>query len=150
MYNSSLRVETTFMLGVETPQQIILTLCVLETLNSCFYIDRKIIYFIEMHALLRCYHSYSDTFKKGNKIANYIRMIINIQKIYLYMFITIPGEQYPHCVPLKLAKRDWISWYPVVLLPIPSTVVTAHPWQAKIGVRHWKKHQHLFVVYSYT
>lgn len=54
----------------------------------------------------------------------------------LYMFITIPGEQYPHWVPFKCANRFWIVWYPSCRLPTPSTVVILKPWHENTDVRH--------------
>ena len=33
----------------------------------------------------------------------------------------------------------WIGWYPLSLLPRPSTVVIVHPSQARTGQRHYQK-----------
>lgn len=81
----------------------------------------------------------------------------------VYMDITIPGVQKPHCEPWALAIRscerthhptaeminqdddEWVKqtgpkltctgWILVLVLPMPSTVVTAAPWSWQIGSR---------------
>lgn len=67
-----------------------------------------------------------------------------------YIVITQPGEQKPHCVPLKWASVFWIGWKPFFLLPMPSTVYTDHPWHWYIETRHWNGTRHSFqqILYS--
>lgn len=76
---------------------------------------------------------------KKNKKSNgaFLRSAIIIwSRHYLCMFITHPGLQYPHCVPLKAASRLCMGWYPSFWLPMPSTVVMLHPWQERTDTRH--------------
>ena len=56
---------------------------------------------------------------------------------YPYMDMTMPGVQYPHWVPLKLAIRFWMGWYPSFSLPSPSIVVICHPSALISGHKHW-------------
>lgn len=46
--------------------------------------------------------------------------------LYLYMFITIPGEQKPHWEPFFPANAACRVWNPSFLLPKPSIVLMAH------------------------
>ena len=55
---------------------------------------------------------------------------------YPYMDMTMPGVQYPHWVPLKLAIRFWMGWYPSFSLPSPSIVVICHPSALISGHKH--------------
>ena len=45
----------------------------------------------------------------------------------VYMLITMPGVQNPHCDPWLSAIRCWTAWSRVLALPMPSTVVTERP-----------------------
>lgn len=54
----------------------------------------------------------------------------------VYIDITIPGVQKPHWEPCALAIRSWTGCNFVLMLPIPSTVVTAKPCTAHIGNKH--------------
>ena len=55
---------------------------------------------------------------------------------YLFICMTIPGEQNPHWVPWNAANRSWIGCMSSFLLPNPSTVTTCHPSQLNTGVMH--------------
>ena len=53
-----------------------------------------------------------------------------------WAFITKPGVQKPHCVPLFAAMQCWTGSSPSRTLPIPSMVVTIIPSTAQSGRRH--------------
>lgn len=54
----------------------------------------------------------------------------------VYIDMTIPGVQNPHCEPCEEAIFSCTGWsFPLVALPIPSTVVTAKPCTEASGVR---------------
>lgn len=53
----------------------------------------------------------------------------------VYIDMMMPGVQKPHWLPWALARRSWAGWRRVRVLPIPSTVVTAHPCIAHTGIR---------------
>ena len=57
---------------------------------------------------------------------------------YLFICITMPGVQNPHCVALKRDRRSWIGWISASF-PNPSTVVISQPLQFKTGARHYSK-----------
>ena len=52
------------------------------------------------------------------------------------MFITIPGEQKPHCVPPFSANCFCTGCIPSRVFPIPSTVVIDMPSHAARGRTH--------------
>jgi hypothetical protein len=54
----------------------------------------------------------------------------------VYMAMTMPGVQKPHCDPCSSAIRLWMGCRPARMEPMPSTVVTAHESSAHTGARH--------------
>ena len=50
-------------------------------------------------------------------------------------FMTKPGVQNPHCVPLFAAMQCWTGSSPSRTLPMPSVVVTIMPATAQSGRR---------------
>jgi len=66
--------------------------------------------------------------------------ICSNKKNYLFICMTIPGLQNPHCVPWKAASLSWMGCIPNLRLPRPSTVVNSHPSQLNTGVRHLRRH----------
>ena len=56
----------------------------------------------------------------------------------LFMDMTNPGVQKPHCVPLLLTRLDWTSSRSPGV-PTPSTVVIDQPSHFSRGVMHCEK-----------
>lgn len=53
-----------------------------------------------------------------------------------YIFITIPGEQNPHCEPLFFANNSWIGWYPSMGPPMVSMLWIVQPWAENTDTKH--------------